>query len=316
LSWCPYVWSITVAPRAYWKGYLKLSLVSCPIALYPATSEREKISFNQLNKDTGNRIRYRKVDAETGDEVEQSNIIKGYEVAKGEYIELSPEELEAVAIESRRTIDIERFVPKTQIDELYIRDPYYIAPDGEVGQQAFAVIREAIRKEGMVAVGKVVFTSREHIIALEARDKGMLGITLRYPYEVRKQADYFADIEDEKVPKDMLDLALHIVATKRGDFKPEKFEDQYEDALKDLLERKRKGEKIERPKDLASSNVVNLMDALRQSVQGEKRASAAKKGRKRIEGQKEMLLPIQGKKRKEADGKSVARPSSRQKKAG
>ena len=178
------------------------------------------------------------------------------------------------------------------------------------------MIREAIRKEGMVAVGKVVFTSREHIIALEARDKGMLGITLRYPYEVRKQADYFADIEDEKVPKDMLDLALHIVATKRGDFKPEKFEDQYEDALKDLLERKRKGEKIERPKDLASSNVVNLMDALRQSVQGEKRASAAKKGRKRIEGQKEMLLPIQGKKRKEANGKSVARPNSRQKRAG
>jgi DNA end-binding protein Ku len=290
--------------------------VSCPIALYPATSEREKISFNQLNKDTGNRIRYRKVDAETGDEVEQSNIIKGYEVAKGEYIELSPEELEAVAIASRRTIDIERFVPKTQIDELYIRDPYYVAPDGEVGQQAFAVIREAIRKEGMVAVGKVVFTSREHIIALEARDKGMLGITLRYPYEVRKQADYFADIEDEKVPKDMLDLALHIVATKRGDFKPEKFEDQYEDALKDLLERKRKGEKIERPKDLASSNVVNLMDALRQSVQGDKRASAAKKGRKVIEGQKEMLLPIQGKKRKETNGKSVARPSSRQKRAG
>jgi DNA end-binding protein Ku len=310
------VWSITVAPRAYWKGYLKLSLVSCPIALYPATSEREKISFNQLNKDTGNRIRYRKVDAETGDEVEQSNIIKGYEVAKGEYIELAPEELEAVAIESRRTIDIERFVPRTQIDELYIRDPYYIAPDGEVGQQAFAVIREAIRREGMVAVGKVVFTSREHIIALEARDKGMLGITLRYPYEVREQADYFADIEDEKVPKDMLDLALHIVDTKRGDFEPGKFEDQYEDALKDLLERKRKGEKIERPKEPASSNVVNLMDALRRSVQGETRAAPAKKGRKRIQGQKEMLLPIQGKKRKEASGKSVARPNSRQKRAG
>jgi DNA end-binding protein Ku len=158
-----------VAPRAYWKGYLKLSLVSCPIALYPATSEREKISFHQLNKETGNRIRYRKVDAETGDDVEKANIIKGYELAKGEYVDVTREELEAVAIESKRTIEIEQFVPKTQIDELYIRDPYYIAPDGEVGQQAFAVIREAIRKEGMVAVGKVVFTSREHIIALEAR---------------------------------------------------------------------------------------------------------------------------------------------------
>jgi len=258
-----------VAPRAYWKGYLKLSLVSCPIALYPATSEREKISFNQLNKETGNRIRYRKVDAETGDEVEQSNIIKGYEVAKDQYIELQPGELEAVAIESKRTIDIEEFVPRSQIDELYIRDPYYIAPDGEVGQQAFAVIREAIRKEGMVAIGKVVFTSREHIIALEARDKGMLGITLRYPYEVRKPAEYFADIKDEKVPKDMLDLALHIVNTKRADFDPEAFEDQYEGALKTLIEKKAKGEKIERPKEPARSNVVNLMDALRASVQAE-----------------------------------------------
>ena len=159
-------------------------------------------------------------------------IIKGYELAKGEYVDVTREELEAVAIESKRTIEIEQFVPKTQIDELYIRDPYYIAPDGEVGQQAFAVIREAIRKEGMVAVGKVVFTSREHIIALEARDNGMLGMTLRYPYEVRKQAEYFDEIPDEKVPKDMLDLALHIVETKRGDFEPEKFEDQYEGALR------------------------------------------------------------------------------------
>jgi len=264
-----------MAPRAYWKGYLKLSLVSCPIALYPATSEREKISFNQLNKETGNRIRYRKVDAETGDDVEQSNIIKGYEVAKDQYIELAPEELEAVAIESKRTIDIDEFVPKSQIDELYIRDPYYIAPDGEVGQQAFAVIREAIRKEGMVAIGKVVFTSREHIIALEARDKGMLGITLRYPYEVRKPAEYFADIKDEKVPKDMLDLALHIVNTKRADFNPEAFEDQYEDALKTLIEQKAKGEKIEPAKERPAPRVVNLMDALRASVDVEKKKGPA-----------------------------------------
>ena len=264
-----------MAPRAYWKGYLKLSLVSCPIALYPATSEREKISFNQLNKETGNRIRYRKVDAETGDDVEQSNIIKGYQVAKDQYIELSPEELEAVAIESKRTIDIDEFVPKSQIDELYIRDPYFIAPDGEVGQQAFAVIREAIRKEGTVAIGKVVFTSREHIIALEARDKGMLGVTLRYPYEVRKQDEYFADIKEEKVPKDMLDLALHIVNTKRAEFNPEAFEDQYEDALKTLIEKKAKGEKIEPAKERPAPGVVNLMDALRASVDVEKKKAPA-----------------------------------------
>jgi DNA end-binding protein Ku len=255
-----------VAPRAYWKGYLKLSLVSCPIALFPATSEREKISFHQINKETGNRIRYKKVDADTGDEVENSGIVKGYEVAKGEYIELEPDELEAVAIESKRIIDIDEFVPKSEIDELYLRDPYYIVPDGDVGQQAFAVIREAIRKEGMVALAKVVFTSREHIIALEARGKGMVGVTLRYPYEVRAEDEYFDTIEDEKIPKDMLDLAIHIVSTKTGHFKPQQFKDQYEDALKDLLRKKQKGEKIERAKESGPSNVINLMDALRQSV--------------------------------------------------
>jgi DNA end-binding protein Ku len=255
-----------VAPRAYWKGYLKLSLVSCPISLFPATSEREKISFHQLNKETGNRIRYKKIDADTGDEVDNTDIVKGYELAKGEYIELAPEELEAIALEGKHVIDIEKFVPRSEIDELYMRDPYYIVPDGDVGQQAFAVIREAIRKEGMVALGKVVFTSREHMIALEARGKGMVGMTLRYPYEVRKEDEYFDTIEDEKIPKDMIDLAVHIVETKTGHFKPEAFKDDYEDALKDLLRRKQKGEKIQAPKERAPSNVINLVDALRQSV--------------------------------------------------
>ena len=258
-----------MAPRAYWKGYLKLSLVSCPIALFPATSEREKISFHQINKETGNRIRYKKIDADTGDEVEAADIVKGYELAKGEYIELEPEELEAVALESKHVIDIEEFVPRSEIDELYMRDPYYIVPDGDVGQQAFAVIREAIRKEGMVALGKVVFTSREHVIALEARGKGMMGITLRYPYEVRNENEYFDTVKDEKIPKDMIDLAIHIVETKSGHFKPQQFKDDYEDALKDLLRKKQKGEKIQAPKERAPSNVINLIDALRQSVKSD-----------------------------------------------
>ena len=266
-----------MAPRAYWKGYLKLSLVSCPIALYPAASEREKISFHQLNKATGNRIRYKKVDADTGDEVDNADIVKGYELAKGEYIELEPEEIEAVAIASKHVIEIEEFVPRGEIDELYLRDPYYIVPDGEVGQQAFAVIREAIRKEGMVALGKVVFTSREHIVALEARGKGMVGLTLRYPYEVRKEDEYFDGVEDVKIPKDMLDLAAHIVETKTGHFKPAQFKDQYEDALKDLLHKKQKGEKIERPKEREPSNVINLMDALRQSVKAGGRGGSARR---------------------------------------
>jgi DNA end-binding protein Ku len=267
-----------MAPRAYWKGYLKLSLVSCPIALFPASSEREKISFHQLNKKTGHRIKYRKVDAETGDEVDAADIIKGYEVGKGDYIELDPEELEAVAIESKRTIDIDEFVPRDEIDELYFNNPYYIAPDGEVGQQAFAVIREAIRKEGMVAIGKVVFTSREHIIALEARGKGLFGVTLRYPYEVRKEEDYFDDIPDEKMPKDMLDLASHIVNTKAGHFDPDKFEDRYEDALKELLKRKQEGKPIERPERPKPTNVVNLLEALRRSVEAGGASTSKAKG--------------------------------------
>jgi len=308
-----------VAPRAYWKGYLKLSLVSCPISLFPATSGREKISFHQLNRDTGNRIRYRKVDAETGKDVEASDIIKGYEVSKGDYITLEPEELEAIALESKRTIEIDEFVPKGEIDDLYLADPYYVVPDGEVGQQAFAVIREAIRTEGMVAIGKVVFTSREHIIALEPRGKGMMGVTLRYPYEVRKPDEYFEGIEDEKIPKDMLELATHIVETKRGKFEPDKFEDEYEDALKELLRKKQKGEKIDAPKEREPSNVINLMDALRNSVKaegGRAPARSAKKGRKKSEGQREMLFPIAGKKAKEAPVKRAARPHARRKSAG
>jgi DNA end-binding protein Ku len=254
-----------VAPRAYWKGYLKLSLVSCPIALYPATSEREKISFHQINKNTGHRIKYRKVDADTGDEVETADIIKGYQVGKGEYLELEPEELDAIAIESKRMIDIDEFVPRKEIDELYLNNPYYIVPDGEVGQQAFAVIREAIRQEGMVAIGKVVFTSREHVIALEARGKGLLGVTLRYPYEVRQESEYFDDIADEKVTKDMLDLAKHIVETKKA---------------------KQSGQKIEAPREREPSKVVNLMDALRRSVEteragGERRKPAPRAGHHR-----------------------------------
>jgi DNA end-binding protein Ku len=286
-----------VAPRAYWKGYLKLSLVSCPIALYPATSEREKISFHQVNKATGNRIRYKKIDAETGDEVDNADIVKGYEVDKGQYIELEPEEIEAVAIESKHIIDIDEFVPRSEIDELYLRDPYFIVPDGEVGQQAFAVIREAIRKEGMVALGKVVFTSREHVIALEARGKGMVGMTLRYPYEVRNEDEYFDTVEDEKIPKDMIDLAIHIVGTKTGHFKPAAFKDHYEDALKDLLRKKQKGEKIERSKERTPSNVINLMDALRQSVKAD--------GARRNPARSNARTP-----------KKTPRPNARHKKAG
>jgi len=310
-----------VAPRPYWKGYLRLSLVSCPIALYPATSEREKISFHQINKETGNRIRYRKVDAETGEEVPSEQIIKGYEVAKGEYVEITDEELESVTLESTKTIEIDEFVPRTEIDELYNIRPYYIAPDGKVGQDAFVVIRNIIEQMKMVAIGRVVLTSREHVVAIVPRGKGLMGTLLRFPYEVRDASEYFDDIPDIKLAKDMMDLARHIVETKTGHFKPEEFEDHYEHALKELIEKKAKGEKIEIPKQPPTGKVINLMDALRRSVQAEKQSARparapAKKGRKKIEGQKEMLLPIAGKKAAQAETGKATRAPAKHRKAG
>jgi DNA end-binding protein Ku len=210
-----------MAPRANWKGYVRL-FVSCPILLYPATSETEKVHFHQLNKATGNRLHFQKVDAETGDVVPADDIIKGYEVGKGKrYVEISDEDLEAIDIESTRTIDIDQFVPRDEIDDLYLDRPYYIVPDGKVGQQAFAVIREAIRKRGMVALGRVVLSTREHVVALEPRDRGIVGLLLHYPHEVRKPESYFRDIPEEDTPKEMLDFAGHIIEGMIGHFKPE-----------------------------------------------------------------------------------------------
>ena len=306
-----------MAARAYWKGHLRLSLVSCPIQLFPATGEREKISFHQINKATGHRIRYRKVDEVTGEEVASDQIIKGYEIAKGQYIEITNEELEAITLESTKTIEIDEFVPRNEIDDLYAIRPYYIAPDGKVGHDAFVVIRKIIEQMKMVAIGRVVLTSREHVIAMEPRGKGIMGTLLRYPYEIRDEHEYFDQIPDLKLGKDMMDLAKHIVETKSGHFEPEKFEDHYEAALKELIEKKIKGIELEVPEARAPVTVINLMDALRRSIEQEKRPSAAaKKRRRRIEGQTEMLLPIPGKKGKEAAGKTTARPSARQKKAG
>lgn len=303
-----------MAPRAYWKGFLRLSLVSCPIQLFPATSESEKIRFNQINKETGNRIRYRKVDEETGEEVPSENIIKGYEIAKGQYVEITDDELESIALESTKIIDIDEFVPKSEIDDLYHIRPYYMAPDGDIGQDAFVVIRNIIQQMNMVAIGRVVLTSREHVIALEPRGKGLMGTLLRYPYEVRDENEYFDDIADVKLSKDMLDLAKHIVLTKSGHFEPDKFEDHYEAALKELIEKKSKGIKIEAPKERVPSKVINLMDALRRSVQSEQpTAKKVKRGKKRIEGQKEMLFPIPGKKAAKEEAKRPSRSGNRRK---
>jgi DNA end-binding protein Ku len=270
--------------RANWKGYLRLSLVSCPIALYPASTAAERIRFHQINAATGHRIKLKRVDAETGEDVPYEDIVKGYEVDEDRYVTVTKDELESIAVDSTRTVDIDGFVRREEIDDLYIADPYYIVPDGEVGTQAYAVIREAIRKEGMVALGRLVLSTREHVIAIEPRGKGLLGMTLRYPYEIRADKDYFDDIPDEKITKDMLDLATHIVTTKTEKFAPEKFDDRYETALRDLIEKKAAGVAIKPVKHREQTNVVNLMDALRRSVQnegGKPRARSVRAQRKR-----------------------------------
>src|SRR6478736_5471075 len=264
-----------MAPRANWKGYLRLSLVSCPIALYPASSLSEKVSFNRLNRKTGNRLKQQNVDSETGEVVPREDTARGYEVAKGQYLIVEDEEIDAIQIESTRTIDIDQFVPKSEIDERYIDSPYYIAPDGQVGQDAFAVIRDTIGKLNMVALGRVVLTRREHVIALEPKGRGLMGLTLRYPYEIRDEASYFEDIPELKLPKEMLDLATHIVNTKSGHFDPSLFQDRYENALNELLKKKEAGETIEPSREVAASRVVNLMDALRASIDTEKKKAPA-----------------------------------------
>src|ERR1700704_5456450 len=304
-----------MAPRANWKGFLRLSLVTCPVALFPATSETEKVSFNQINKNTGHRIKYAKVDADTGEEVSNEDIIKGYKVDADTYVTVDKDELDNIALETTRTIDIDEFVPKADIDELYLVRPYYIVPEGKVGHDAFAVIRETIRAMDKVAIGRVVLTNREHIIALEARGKGLVGMLLRYPYEIRDENEYFDDIQDVKVTKDMLDLAKHIVESKSADFDPEKFEDRYENALVELLNQKRNGEPVRTAvKQRDTGNVVNLMDALRKSLStvGKSGAQAAKgrKPKQAASGQREMLMAIAGK----GEGKSAtkAKPADKE----
>src|SRR5437588_792907 len=259
---------------ANWKGYLRLSLVSCPIALYPASSLSEKVSFNRINRKTGNRLKQQNVDAETGEVVSRDDTVRGYEVAKGQYMIVEDEEIEAVQIESTRTIDIDRFVPKSEIDERYI-DSLLLAPDGQVGQEAFAVIRDTIAKLNMVALGRVVLARREHVIALEPKGRGLVGMTLRYPYEVRDEKTYFEDIPELKLSKEMLDLAAHIVQTKSGHFDPSQFEDRYENALIDLLKKKQAGEKIEPAREAPPPRVVHLMAALRASGGAEKKKATA-----------------------------------------
>jgi DNA end-binding protein Ku len=267
-----------MAPRPNWKGFLKLSLVSCAVALYPATTTSERIRFNIINRNTGNRIRNEVVDADTGEPVAPEDRVKGYQFEKGQYVLVEEDELDNVALESTHTIEIETFIPMSDVDRIYLDESFYLVPQDEIAQEAFAVIREAMRKEELAGLARVVIYRREHLLLLQPRGKGLLATALRYKNEVRNEKDYFNDIEDIKVPADMLKLAVHILETKKGHFNPGKFDDRYENALRDLIKAKRAGKAPPVVSEPRPSNVINLMDALRRSAQGERlRPSATRR---------------------------------------
>ena len=310
--------------RPYWKGYLKLALVSCPIALYTASSSSERVAFRQLNKKTGNRLRQQLVDDVTREPVEAADKGRGYEYAKNSYLLIEDEELEAIEVESNHMIEIDSFVPRSQIDERFLDSPYYIGPSDPVGQEAFAVIREAMRGKAMVALGRVVLAKRERVIMLQPWEKGLMGTTLRYPYEVRDFKDYFYDIPEVKVAPDMLELAEHILSSKEATFDPTLFVDRYEQAVLQLLEKKRQGMPAATLRPfVAPTTVVNLMDALRRSIAEDVKAVGTpkkaatpkpKKGKERVLGQGELLLPIAGRKEQpKTETKPATQPTSRRK---
>jgi len=295
-----------MAPRPNWKGYLKLSLVSCPVALFPATTSSERVSFRTLNRSTGNRVRRQFVDEQTGEPVEAEEQAKGYEVAKGEYLMLDDDELKAVQIESNHTIDIERFVPRGDVDELYLDTPYYLTPTDRVGEEAFAVIRDAMGAEKKVGLARVVLFRRERLMMLEPRGKGIVAVSLHYGNEVHAIDGYFGEIPDLELPKEMLELAKHIIEKMSGKFEPEQFEDRYENALIELIRSKQKGTPVKPQPTHRQTNVINLMDALRRSVEGEAKDAAARPSAKKSEG----------KQQPKAEPKAARKGKTRMKKAG
>lgn len=254
-----------MAPRASWKGYLKLSLVSCPVRLYPATSTAERISFNQLHKDTHNRINMKPVDPELG-LVERSDLVKGYEYEDKQYIIIEDADLEAVRIESNHTMNIEAFVDEHSVDVIYQDAPYYLAPDGAMAEETFAVLREAMRKSGKLAIARLVLSSRERVVTIGARENGMFVCTLRNPNEVRGTAEYFGNIPAGKPDPEMLQLAEALIKQKETTFDPKNYEDRYEIALMAMIREKLKGHKPIIAAAPERGNVINLMDALKASL--------------------------------------------------
>lgn len=265
-----------MATRPTWQGYLRLSLVSCPVALYTATQRTSDVSFNMLHKQTNNRIKMIPTDPETGP-VDRSDIVKGFEVEKGQYVVVTDDEIKNVRLETTRTLDIERFVDEDEIDRLYWNDPYFLAPDGDMAVEAFTVIRQAMEKAGKVALGRLVMHQRERLMALEPRGKGVLAYSLRTNREVRDAADVFDRIPAHKAPPAMIDIAAKIIEQQSGDFDPSTFNDRYEDALRALIKEKQKGHGVKTVEAPKEAEVIDLMEALKRSLGGDRRKAPARK---------------------------------------
>jgi DNA end-binding protein Ku len=262
-----------MASRPSWQGHLKLSLVTCPVSLYTATNSGGDVHFNLINPRTNNRIKMITTDPDTGP-IERSELVKGYEVSKGEYILLTDEEIKSVKLESTKTIEIERFVPGDDIDRLYWDNPYYLAPEGKMAQEAFGVIRTAMEKSGQIALARVVISTRERILALEPRGKGILAYTIRTDAEVRKPNEIFSGISDADPDPDMISIAERIIEQQEGPFDPSLFVDRYEEALKALISEKQKGHKPAKVAEPDDTNVIDLMSALRASLGGKAKPAA------------------------------------------
>lgn len=261
--------------RPAWQGHLRLSLVSCAVGLYRATTTKNDVSFNLINPATGNRIKMVPTDPETDKPVERSTLVKGFEVDDGKYVLFDDDELKAVKLETTRTLDIERFVDAQTIDRLYMETPYILVPMDESAVEAYTVIQQAMARAGKVALGRVTMHTRERLMAIEPRESGLLATTLRMHDEVINTAEALGDIPHAKADKQMIDIAERIIAQQEGPFDPKMFTDRYEDALHALIEEKRRGHKIKAVREApAKGNVVDLMDALKKSL-GKKPTKAA-----------------------------------------
>lgn len=303
--------------HAYWKGHIRLSLVTFPVRLYPAVTQSEKISLHKYDKNTGQRIRYQNVNEE-GTLVDADDIVKGYEYEKGAFIPIENEEIENLRLESKHTIELVQFVDLSSIDPIYYDNPYYIAPENELAQEAYITVRDALKKSGKVAIGQVIIANRERIVALKACGKGLILETLRYNYEVRKAEEYFEDIKAESAPDhDQLDLALELIKRKSGAFDPQKFKDLYQEGLKEIIQAKmeKRAPHIQEEK-VSTGKVINILDALKRSLAqaGGKNAKAEKPAVKAKSAAKNSTKASAAKK-KAADKKKSAKKPARKKKA-